>query len=71
MPAGVRDQTARRTQFIPAHDSHLAVGLLLAFVHDLEGVVWFRAIILGTHSVRRMLARRSVRGGIDGVTGPR
>ena len=43
----MRDQTARRTQFIPAHDSHLAVGLLLVFVHDLEGLVWFTAIILG------------------------
>ena len=69
MPAGVRDQTARRTQFIPAHDSHLAVGLLLVFVHDLEGLVWFTAIILGTHSVRRMLARRSVLRGIDGAAG--
>lgn len=56
-------------QFIPAHDSHLAVGLLLAFVHDLEGLVWFTAIILGTHSVRTLLGRRSVRRGIDGTTG--
>jgi threonine/homoserine/homoserine lactone efflux protein len=56
-------------QFIPAHDSHLAVGLLLAFVHDLEGLVWFSAIILGTHSVRTLLGRRSARGAIDGATG--
>lgn len=56
-------------QFIPAHDSHLAVGLLLASVHDLEGLVWFSAIILGTHSVRTMVARRSVRRSIDGATG--
>jgi threonine/homoserine/homoserine lactone efflux protein len=56
-------------QFIPAHDSHLAVGLLLACVHDLEGLVWFTAIILGTHSVRTMIARRSVRRIIDGATG--
>ena len=56
-------------QFIPAHHSHLAVGLLLAFVHDLEGLVWFTAIILGTHSVRTLLGRRSVRRGIDGATG--
>jgi threonine/homoserine/homoserine lactone efflux protein len=56
-------------QFIPAHDSHLAVGLLLAFVHDLEGLVWFTAIILGTHSVRTMLRRRSARRAIDGATG--
>jgi threonine/homoserine/homoserine lactone efflux protein len=56
-------------QFIPAHDSHLAVGLLLAFVHDLEGMVWFTAIILGTHSVRTLIGRRSVRRAIDGATG--
>jgi threonine/homoserine/homoserine lactone efflux protein len=56
-------------QFIPAHDSHLAVGLLLALVHDFEGLVWFTAIILGTHSVRRILARRSARRVVDGATG--
>jgi threonine/homoserine/homoserine lactone efflux protein len=56
-------------QFIPIHDSHLAVGLLLAFVHDLEGLVWFTAIILGTHSVRKLLERRSMRRAIDGATG--
>jgi threonine/homoserine/homoserine lactone efflux protein len=56
-------------QFIPAHDSHLAVGLLLASIHDLEGLVWFTAIILGTHSVRTMLGRRSMRRAIDGATG--
>lgn len=56
-------------QFIPAHDSHLAVGLLLALVHDLEGLVWFTAIILGTHSVRTLLGRRSTRRAIDGATG--
>lgn len=56
-------------QFIPAHDSHLAVGLLLAFVHDLEGLVWFTAIILGAHSARTLLGRRSARRVIDGATG--
>jgi threonine/homoserine/homoserine lactone efflux protein len=56
-------------QFIPAHDSHLAVGLLLAFVHDLEGLVWFTAIILGTHSVRTLLTRRAGRRAVDGATG--
>lgn len=60
---------AAAPQFIPVHDSHLAVGLLLAFVHDLEGLVWFTAIILGTHSIRRILDRRSARRTIDGATG--
>jgi threonine/homoserine/homoserine lactone efflux protein len=56
-------------QFIPAHSSHLAVGLLLAFVHDLEGITWFTAIILGTHSVRRLIGSRRGRRAIDGATG--
>lgn len=56
-------------QFIPAHDSHLAVGLLLASVHDTEGMIWFTAIILGVGSVRTLLERKGVRRAIDGVTG--
>jgi threonine/homoserine/homoserine lactone efflux protein len=56
-------------QFIPAHASHIAVGLLLAFVHDLESMVWFAAIILGTHSVRTLIRRRKARRAIDGATG--
>jgi threonine/homoserine/homoserine lactone efflux protein len=56
-------------QFIPAHASHLAVGLLLAFVHDLEGIAWFTAIILGTHSIRRLIGSRRGRRAIDGATG--
>jgi hypothetical protein len=56
-------------QFIATHASHLAVGLLLAFVHDLEGIMWFTAIILGAHSVRGLLVRRSARRAVDGVTG--
>jgi threonine/homoserine/homoserine lactone efflux protein len=38
-------------------------------VHDAEGLVWFTAIILGTHSVRALLGRRAVRRAIDGATG--
>lgn len=56
-------------QFIPAHASHLAIGLLLACIHDLEGLIWFGAIILGTHAVRSLLARRSARRAVDGATG--
>ena len=38
-------------QFIPAGTSHLAVGLLLALVHDVEGMLWFTAIIFGEQSM--------------------
>jgi threonine/homoserine/homoserine lactone efflux protein len=56
-------------QFIPASAPHLAVGLLLALVHDLEGMIWFTAIILGAHTMRKRLERRQVRRGLDGLTG--
>lgn len=56
-------------QFIPAHASHIAVGLLLAAVHDCEGLIWFTAIILGTHMVRAFMRRRTAHRGIDGLTG--
>ncbi len=56
-------------QFIPAESPHLAVGVLLALVHDLEGMIWFTAIILGVHSLRGWLARRSVQRAVDAMTG--
>jgi threonine/homoserine/homoserine lactone efflux protein len=56
-------------QFIPSDDSHLAVGLLLALVHDIEGLAWFTVIIFGARAMRRWLARRSARRAIDGTTG--
>jgi threonine/homoserine/homoserine lactone efflux protein len=56
-------------QFIPPHDSHLAVGLLLAGVHAVEGAVWFTAIILATQSVRSLLRQRNAKRAIDGTTG--
>ncbi len=56
-------------QFVPPHASHLAVGLLLALVHDLEALAWFTAIIFGTHRVRALLERRQARRAIDRVTG--
>ena len=56
-------------QFIPAHTSPLAMGLLLALVHDLEGMTWFALIILGTHGIRDWLRRRSAQRSVDGLTG--
>jgi threonine/homoserine/homoserine lactone efflux protein len=56
-------------QFIPAGASPLLVGVLLALVHDLEGILWFSAIILGAGALRGHLARRPVRRAVDGGTG--
>ncbi|MGY0231070.1 LysE family translocator [Longispora urticae] len=56
-------------QFIPADSSHLAMGLLLALVHDIEGMIWFTLLICGAHAVRGWLGRRAVRKALDRVTG--
>lgn len=56
-------------QFIPAGAPHLTVGLLLALVHNVEGIAWFAAIICGVHSVRAVLARRAAQRAVDGVAG--
>ena len=56
-------------QFIPAHANHLVAGLVLALVHDAEGMLWFSGIILAAGAARRWLSRRAARRGIDGLTG--
>lgn len=56
-------------QFIPSGSSHLLMGVVLAAVHDLEGLVWFSALIFGTQLVRRWLNRGSVQRVIDAITG--
>ncbi|GAA4579672.1 LysE family translocator [Planotetraspora phitsanulokensis] len=66
--------TAMLPQFIPPDASHLAMGLLLALVHDIEGLVWFALLILGAQQIgallrRFKLSRRAVRRSMDGVTG--
>jgi threonine/homoserine/homoserine lactone efflux protein len=56
-------------QFIPAGTSPLGGGLLLALVHDVEGLIWFTAIITGAQALRGFLARRRVQRAVDGGTG--
>ncbi|MFG2848822.1 LysE family translocator [Kitasatospora sp. NPDC048296] len=56
-------------QFIPSGAPHLLMGVVLATVHDLEGLVWFSALIFGTQLVRRWLNRDSVQRVIDAITG--
>jgi threonine/homoserine/homoserine lactone efflux protein len=55
--------------FIPADAPHLAVGLLLALVHDLEGLAWFTLLICAAHGARSRLASERVRRSTDAVTG--
>jgi len=56
-------------QFIPVDSSPLGVGVLLALVHDVEGLLWFSLIIFGAQAARGLLARRSVRRTVDAGTG--
>ncbi|HWS34864.1 MAG TPA: LysE family translocator [Actinoplanes sp.] len=56
-------------QFIPADADPLSTGLLLALVHDVEGLIWFTMIILGAQAARGFLARRRVRRAVDAGTG--
>lgn len=56
-------------QFIPEHTSRLAMGVLLALVHDVEGMLWFTLIILSAARMRAWLARRTAQRMVDGGTG--
>jgi threonine/homoserine/homoserine lactone efflux protein len=55
--------------FIPAQSPHLLVGLLMAGVHDVEGMAWFAVLISGTTLIRRWLASDAVQRLTDRVTG--
>jgi threonine/homoserine/homoserine lactone efflux protein len=56
-------------QFIPAHASHLLMGLVLAGVHDAEGIVWFTMLIGAVHLARRFLGSNPARTIMDRITG--
>ncbi|MEU7001928.1 LysE family translocator [Nonomuraea sp. NPDC046570] len=56
-------------QFIPPDVPPLAMGLLLALVHNVEGMAWFTLLIFGTGLVRAWVQRPAVRRAVDRVTG--
>ncbi len=56
-------------QFIPPDVSPALMGTALALVHNLEGLVFFSAIIWGTHVARSWLRTPAVVRTIDRVTG--
>ena len=56
-------------QFIPQGTSPLLMGILLALVHDLEGMLWFTVIILGAGRMAATLRRRAAQRAVDGATG--
>lgn len=56
-------------QFIPAHASHLLTGLVLAGIHDAEGIIWFTGLISAVHLARRVLDSSRARKIMDRITG--
>ena len=56
-------------QFIPEGASHLGMGLLLAGVHDVIGLLWFAGIIWGAQAARRWLANARALKIIDRTAG--
>jgi threonine/homoserine/homoserine lactone efflux protein len=56
-------------QFIPAHSSHLLMGLVLAGIHDAEGIIWFTLLISAVHVARRLVDSSRARKIMDRVTG--
>lgn len=60
---------AMMPQFMPEGVPPLSMGLLLAFVHDLEGVAWFTLLICGTHLARGWLGKPVVHRLTDRVAG--
>ena len=56
-------------QFIPDGASPLWMGVALAGVHNLLGLVWFTLLIFGTHVARRWLRTPRVTRATDRITG--
>ncbi len=56
-------------QFLPDSVPPLLMGCALAVVHNIEGMLWFTAIITVAELARTWLSRDSVRRAMDAVTG--
>lgn len=56
-------------QFLPQEAPPLVGGLLLALVHNVEGLAWFTLLIFGAGAARSWLERPAARRVIDRVTG--
>jgi threonine/homoserine/homoserine lactone efflux protein len=56
-------------QFIPQNSPHVLMGLVLAAVHDVEGMVWFTGLIFSAHLAGRWLRDGAAHRVLDRVTG--
>lgn len=56
-------------QFIPQGSAPVLMGVVLAGVHNILGLVWFTALILGTHFFRKWLQTARIATATDRITG--
>jgi threonine/homoserine/homoserine lactone efflux protein len=56
-------------QFIPRGSPHILVGLMLASVHNVEGIAWFSLLILGIHGGRSWIMRPRIQRTLNAITG--
>jgi len=56
-------------QFLPHGVAPLVASLAMAIVHDIEGLIWFVALVLLVDRSARLLARPAVRRRLDQLTG--
>jgi len=56
-------------QFIPSHVNVIGFSVLLALIHDVEGVLWFAALIFLTQPLARWLRRPKTSTVLNRITG--
>jgi threonine/homoserine/homoserine lactone efflux protein len=56
-------------QFLPTGVNPLLASILLALVHDIEGITWFALLILLAHRASGFVNRPAVRRRFDRITG--
>ena len=56
-------------QFLPADANPLGYSLILALIHDLEGLVWFALLVFVVDRAAAVLSRPAVRRRLDQLTG--
>ena len=56
-------------QFIPSHVNVIGFSVLLALIHDVEGVLWFTALIFVTQPVARWLRHPRTTMMLNRITG--
>jgi threonine/homoserine/homoserine lactone efflux protein len=56
-------------QFIPSHVNVIGFSVLLALIHDVEGVLWFAALIFVTQPIARWLRHPRTATVLNRITG--